>query len=468
MNRIRIWKILSKLALAFVLLALFSNIYYKSFYFGDASFRLFQGISIGQGFTPIETLLASGTNRQFIDLLRALPIVALTKMGLGIGDIILFNQVIQIVITASIGVFSFYHSRKFLAVNQRAFLSLSFIVYGMAVTTYFDNYILIAGPILILVSALYVHPNNSNNNNYLMYSLLLLSFSLHELSILVFPILVICRLIVFKEQKSFTLEIKDLLLLSSFSFNLYTYLRNRSSLATGSQIFQSEIFDILSPEKSPGVYLLLFFVLLVIVSFSNICGWKRLIVESSVMVLLLFFCFMFFGAQVNNGYPNRWIGVIYRNDLAFSIVITLVVALGVHKFGKFKHFDRKKSFESTNLIYVFPAFVIASSLVSIFFSTSWNTCWDKSLNQARLNGGQIASREVQTFGSCHWDWVDPMTSIIMSDSNFVQNLVLPDGQNIDDLSGEVSDHLMLPYGIQISKAQLQLELVGKLDVVVDE
>jgi hypothetical protein len=61
-----------------------------------------------------------------------------------------------------------------------------------------------------------------------------------------------------------------------------------------------------------------------------------------------------------------------------------------------------------------------------------------------------------------------MTSIIMSDSNFVQNLVLPDGQNIDDLSGEVSDRLMLPYGIQISKAQLQLELVGKLDVEVHE
>jgi hypothetical protein len=468
MSRANIWNILSKLAFVFVLAALVTNIYYKSFYFGDASFRLFQGISIGQAITPFDSLFSSGTNRHFIDFLRAVPIITLTKIGFGFADIVLFNQIFQILFTVSVVTLCSLHLRKHLSHNQLTILATSFIVYGLAVTTYLDNYILIAGPILILISVLYASTNTSLIDKYLLYILLLISFSLHELSILVFPFLMIYRFFELKEKGSRDLDFKDLLLFSSFSVNLYLYLIHRSSLATGSQILQSEIFSVFSPEDSSGVYLLVIFILLVVVNFSYMTGWIRFTVESLLTLLLLLFSFIFFAAQVNGGYPNRWIGVIYRNDLAFSIVITLLVALSIHKLFNSKQIDVKKSFLKTNLVYVFPAFIIASSLVSMVFSSSWSTCWDKSLNQAKLNGGQIASGDVQRFGSCHWDWVDPMTSIIMSDSNYVQNLVLPDGQDIKDLSGEDSDSLMLPYGIRINTSKLQLQIGDGSDKVKNE
>jgi hypothetical protein len=206
----------------------------------------------------------------------------------------------------------------------------------------------------------------------------------------------------------------------------------------------------------------------VVINFSYTTGRIRFVVESTLVLLLLLFSFIFFGAQINAGNPNRWIGVIYRNDLAFSIIITLLVALSIHKLFNSKHIDEKKSFLKTNLIYIFPAFIIASSIVSMVFSSSWNTCWDKSLNQAKLNGGQIASGEVQRFGSCHWEWVDTMTSIIMSDSNYIQNLVLPDGQDANDLFGENSDYLILPYGIQISTSKLQLQIGSGSYKVINE
>lgn len=435
-------------------------------YSSDGSFRFFSDLISNQNHDLALNPLNYFTNRIWIDNYRQLLLALAEFLAWDFPSLKLINSIIQMfgLFGLYLGLFLVIRNSSNPTLNSLTFLPILILFPVLAI--YLDAHIIWAYPIYSMHFIIYLSKIQFRWTKILFLILSLLLTGIHEFTIPYFFLMFFTGLFLLKSKEiAFsTICFRILLTLPSFAVSVLNYLLHKDEYSTLGQIRFLGILNLNNIQYS--TYTFAFAVFVVTFIFIYIVGLKPhlYLMEFVGLVILL----IAYSKTSNFQHSNFWVGYLLRNDfvLFFGSVFVLIVV-----FGKFQ-----KPLNSVRKHFLLVVILIHSVgiLMTLNYGSSYTKCWTDTQNYISKNGFSTV-KDVSQFGECQVDWVAPMTSLIMSNSDNPNYLLVnkltasSEGQSPEGrLALNVSeDGIFLPYGQFIANGFWGLDLQDLIDNLKD-
>jgi hypothetical protein len=340
--------------------------------------------------------------------------------------------------------------------------SMVFVVYSITLTSYLDstiNFAILAGVSLYVLS---------RDENYRFWKLALFalisvaSTSVHEIMLPIFATLFsgLClRVYLARKELNYRTFSNALfrlvIILISFLILAAHFLRNREAYTTVDSALIPNFIDFSTYDTHPRSYLIVFALLIIGWSFSNLTykslnqNVVRLAILSISFILPLVVLLDSYKQKFAPRYP--FLEYEYRSDYSIAIIGSyLVLMLGSQYLRKFNKEPSSGSFEKITKVSLL-AILIASSLSHINVTLNWQNCWDKNIEVHR---NSLITPNEKFIGSCNTaGWTTLMTSIVYSNNNVPSHFIINSKDfvlsNTDpSFVQKYEETLVLPFGLR--------------------
>lgn len=417
----------------------------KLIYSSDGSFRFFNDLISNENNDFALNPLNYFTNRIWIDNYRQFILGIAEIFSSDFHSLKLINSVMQMS-----GLFGLYFGlflviRKSLKPVLNSLTLLPILILFPVLSIYLDAHIIWAFPIYAIHFLIYINQVQTRWSKPLFLLSSILLSGIHEYTIPYFILMIFSGLFLLNSKKMpfSTLCFRILLTLPSFIVSLLNYLLHKDKYSTLGQMHFLGILNLDNTQYS--TYTLAFAVLVIAFFFTYFLGLQRRVYFLETLGILMLL--LAYSGTSNLQHSNFWVGYLLRNDfvLFFTLLFIFIVLAG--KFTKPMNIPVKHFL----LMVVFIQ--VIGIIMTMNYGASYKKCWDETQNYVSKNGFATVE-EVSQFGECQVDWVAPMTSLIMSDSNKPSYLLINkssvSGQNQSPEGrlalNEDENGILLPYG----------------------
>jgi len=429
----------------------------RTLYSSDGSFRLISDlISNKQGdftFNPFSYHLS----RLWTDNYRQILLWVSEALSTDFKSLILINSIIQLLGLYALYFLFFQIAKQYKSHVAGMILFVPVMILLPVLSLYLDAQIIWAYPIFASHLILVLSHRYDFRSTITFTFLSLLMTSIHEFSILYCPFAVFVLLYNLRSRE-FNIRqtvYRIALVIVSFVFSFAVLYSNVGDVSTLGQlkmlgILNTNNFQLFS-------YSLVYIIALITIIFAT--KTNNFLLVSPIFLLSLFILHKSFSATLSMGMPNFWVSYLMRNDFAiFSLCSIFITFIAVKMKLEVKF--------SANVLMSCLVFVqLISSIFVHSYSAEYKECWNSTENYLNEFGFAGVS-SVTKYGSCHVDWVAPLTSLIMTSKSEPSYILL----NRSSMPGGVvtqegkirvasdSEAIYLMYGLKLERNFMGLDL----------
>jgi hypothetical protein len=413
-------------------------------YSSDGSFRFFNDLISNQNQDFALNPLNYFTNRIWVDNYRQILLSIAELFAWDFASIKYINSFTQVA-----GLFGLYFA-LFLVVKKslnpilNSLTFLPILILFPVLSVYLDAHIIWAYPIYSIHFLIYINEFQPKWSKVLFAITTLLLTGIHEYTVPYFFLMIFVGMILLRSKRMVFSVFMLRILFTSIAFfvSLLNYLLHKGEYSTLGQLRFLGVINLNNFQYSSYTFAFaIFLTAFLFLYFSGVKSFVYILEIAGLVVLTL----AYFETS-NFIHSNFWVGYLLRNDfvLFFTCILFVVVIAG--KFAKPLDFPRKHFFLLVAVIQ------LLGILMTLNYGSSYKKCWDETQDYVSKNGFSTVD-EVSQFGECQVNWVAPMTSLVMGDSEEPDYLLINKSTASNDSQtpegglalNERGDGIFLPY-----------------------
>jgi hypothetical protein len=455
-------KVTKLLMYSLIVLQLYFICVSKALYASDGSFRLINDLLSNHANSIALNPLTYTNNRIWIDGYRQLLSAILQFISLDFATLVIINNILQLFGLSFLYFLLYIIAKKIVGSNMTGFLFIPVLIVGPVMSIYLDAQILWAYPIYVLHLLITFHRDQQRFKIKSVLLINLLLTGLHEFTIiyLFMVIVMLISLLVLRKIKFSDIWIRGGLTLVPLGMSLFSFVSNRDNYSTLNQFGNLGLLNFKNLQYSSFTFSFALLILVFVLSTYRKPGFSGIVLTLGSLSFLV----LGFSKTSTSSYSNYWVGYLVRND--FALFATIVMFMTIILIS----FDLKP----IHLRKFLSPYLLLSQLLSLVFifnyTSNYEECWE-STQKYISKSGFATTGEVAVYGECHVDWVSPITSLIMGNSNHPTYLVLNSSSSPGSILGpegrilitDSKDGMVLPFNQIIKDGFLELQLLDLIE-----
>lgn len=429
----------------------------RTLYASDGSFRLISDLISNEQsdytFNPFNYHLS----RLWTDNYRQFLLWVSEGLSTDFKSLILINSIVQLLGLYTLYFLFFQIVKQYKSHVACVILFVPVLILLPVLSLYLDAQIIWAYPIFASHLVLALSPRHDFRTTVIFTFLSLLMTSVHEFSIIYGPFAVLVLLYNLRSKECNILQTiyRLALVIVGFVVSSAVLYSNVGDVSTLGQLKMLGILNISNFQLSSYSFVYIITLILIFLATKT----KNLLLISPVFLLSIFILHKSFSATLSMGMPNFWVSYLMRNDFAvFSLCSIFIAFIAVKMKLELK-------FSANVLMGCLVCVQLVGSIFVYSYTTEYKECW-KSTEKYLEEFGFAGVSSVAKFGSCHVDWVAPLTSLIMTSKSepsyiLLNNSSMPDGVVTQEGKIRVADDsqaIYLMYGLRLERNFMDLDL----------